>query len=104
MAKNHVARVGLSGVLLTALSACCVAVPTTLWASDEPAPPKTPQTAASATPKAKTGKAVVTDEFGNPVPELKPAKPETPEQKKHAEALALFMTGKLKQDQSRFTE
>jgi len=102
MAKNHIGGVGLSNILVAAVAACCLAFPLGVFADDEPAPPKTPQPAAQ---KAKgTGKAVVTDEFGNPVPELKPVKAETPEQKKHAEALALFMSGKLKQDQSRFTE
>jgi tetratricopeptide (TPR) repeat protein len=103
MAKNQsVARVGAFGILLTGVSACCLAFPLGALA-DEPAPPKTPQPAAQK-PKAAAGKAVVTDEFNNPVPVLKPLKPETPEQKKHAEALAFFMSGRLKQEQSRFTE
>ncbi|HET6323727.1 MAG TPA: tetratricopeptide repeat protein [Planctomycetaceae bacterium] len=103
MAKNQsVVRVGAFGILLTGVSACCLAVPLGAWA-DEPAPPKTPQSAAQK-PKAVLGKVVVTDEFNNPVPELKPVKAETTEQKKHAEALAFFMSGRLKQEQSRFTE
>jgi tetratricopeptide (TPR) repeat protein len=108
MAKNQrVAGVGLFGLLLATVSACCLALPLGVLAdeppTEAPTPPKTPQSAA---PKAKhaPGKAVVTDEFGNPVPELKPKKAETPQQKKRVEALAFFMTGKLKQDQSRFTE
>jgi tetratricopeptide (TPR) repeat protein len=90
------------GFVLAAASACCLAVPQNILA-DEPPPPKTPQTA-PAKGKMPPGKVVVTDEFGNPVPEMKPKKGETPDQKKHAEALALFMSGKLKQDESRFTD
>ncbi len=103
MAKNpSIARVAAFGILLTGVSACCLGFPLGALA-DEPAPPKTPQSAAQK-PKAAAGKAVVTDQFNNPIPELKPLKPETPEQKKHAEALAFFMSGRLKQEQSRFTE
>jgi tetratricopeptide (TPR) repeat protein len=111
--KQSVARVGLFTLVLAGASACCLAFPLRALAQDEPAapkaplvgepaPPKTPQTATPT--KTAHGKAVVTDEFGNPVPELKPVKAESPDQKKRAEALALFMAGKLKQDQSRFTE
>jgi tetratricopeptide (TPR) repeat protein len=101
MAKNQNVAGGLFKVLVIGLTACGLALPARLLA-DDPPPPKAPQTAA---PKAKTtGKVVVTDEFGNPVPEFKPKTSETPQQKKRAEALALFMSGKLKQDQSRFNE
>jgi tetratricopeptide (TPR) repeat protein len=98
----RLAKVGVFGVLLSGASAGLLAVPVRLSAQ-EPDAPKAPQTAS---PKAKkpAGKPIVKDEFGNPIAELKPKKDETPEQKKHAEALALFMSGKLKADQSRFTD
>ncbi len=96
----RLAKVGVFGVLLSGASAGLLAVPVRLSAQDAP---KAPQTAP---PKAKkpAGKPIIKDEFGNPLAELKPKKDETPEQKKHAEALALFMSGKLKADQSRFTD
>jgi tetratricopeptide (TPR) repeat protein len=99
MAKNHrVVTVGLFGIVLAGASA----FPARLSAG-EPSAPKTPQAAAQ-DGKTVHGKAVVTDEFGNPVPEIKPVKGQSPEEKKHSEALALFMSGRLKQEESRFTE
>src|SRR5580700_11686217 len=88
----RLAKVGVFGVLLSGVSAGLLAVPVRLSAQ-EPDAPKAPQTAP---PKAKkpAGKPIIKDEFGNPLAELKPKKDETPEQKKHAEALALFMSVK----------
>jgi tetratricopeptide (TPR) repeat protein len=103
MAKTFsLVKVGLFGVVLAGVSASCLVFPMRLSA-DEPAPPKTPQPAAK---KAKPahGKAVVTDEYDNPVTEIKPVKGQSPEEKKHADALALFMSGRLKQEESRFAD
>ena len=72
------------------------------FGADEPAAPATPQpprTAAAPHPRA-----VVTDQDGEPLEPLKPLKTETAQDKTRKEALAWFMSGRLKQSESRFSE
>lgn len=71
-------------------------------AADEPAAPATPQpprTAAAPRPRA-----VVTDQDDEPIEPLKSVKPETAQDKTRKEALSWFMSGRLKQSESRFSE
>jgi tetratricopeptide (TPR) repeat protein len=71
-------------------------------AADEPAAPATPQpprTAAAPHPRA-----VVTDQEGEPLEPLKSVKPDTAKDKTHKDAIAWFMSGRLKQSESRFSE
>ena len=72
------------------------------FAADEPAAPATPQPPKTAT--APRSRAVVTDQDGEPIEPFKPAKAETPQEKAHKEALSWFMSGRLKQAESRFSE
>jgi tetratricopeptide (TPR) repeat protein len=72
------------------------------FAADEPAAPPTPQPPRTAT--APRSRAVVTDQDGEPVEPLQPVKRETPQEKAHKEALSWFMSGRLKQSESRFSE
>ena len=55
-------------------------------------------------PRAFPARAVITDQDGEPVAPLKPVKKETREEKKHEEAVSWFMSGRLKQAESRFSE
>jgi len=73
-----------------------------VWA-DEPAAPGTPEPPRRGAnpPRAK---AVVTDQFNEPIEPLKPVKTASAQDKKREEALSYFMSGRLKQAETRFTE
>jgi tetratricopeptide (TPR) repeat protein len=72
------------------------------FAADEPAAPATPQPPKTAT--APHSRGVVTDQDGEPIEPLKSAKSDTPQEKAHKDALSWFMSGRLKQAESKFSE
>jgi tetratricopeptide (TPR) repeat protein len=101
MAKNrNGAALWMNGALILGLIG---SGPLVAFGADEPAPPATPKPPRPAA-TATHPRAVVTDQSGEPVEPFKPAKPESAQEKTHKEALSWFMSGRLKQAESKFTE
>jgi tetratricopeptide (TPR) repeat protein len=71
-----------------------------LLQANEPPPPELPRQTAKAVPKSTEG----TDDIEGPAERLEPKTPETAKDKAHKDALAWFMSGRLKQAESRFSE
>lgn len=72
------------------------------FCADEPGAPPTPQPPRTAAVPHSRG--IVTDQDGEPLQPLKSTKPETSQEKTHKEAMSWFMSGRLKQSESRFSE
>jgi tetratricopeptide (TPR) repeat protein len=72
------------------------------FGADEPTAPPKPQPPRTAT--APHSKGVLTDQDGEPLQPLKSTKNESKEEKVHKDAMAWFMSGRLKQSESRFAE
>jgi tetratricopeptide (TPR) repeat protein len=77
-------------------------VPVVGFGGDEPAAPPTPQPPKTAT--APHSRGIVTDQDGEPLQPLKANKNDSSQDKIHKDAMAWFMSGRLKQSESRFSE
>jgi tetratricopeptide (TPR) repeat protein len=101
MAKNRRgAALWTNGALILGLIALG---PVAGRGADEPAAPATPKPPRSAV-AAPHRPAVVTDQSGEPVEPFKASKTESAQEKTRKEALSWFMSGRLKQAESKFTE
>src|ERR1700733_4351794 len=78
------------------------ATPLVSFGADEPAAPPKPQPPRTAT--APHSRGLVTDQDGEPLQPLKSTKTESKEEKVHKDAMAWFMSGRLKESESRFAE
>jgi tetratricopeptide (TPR) repeat protein len=78
------------------------AAPMVGFGADEPTAPPKPQPPRTAT--APHSRGLVTDQDGEPLQPLKSTKTESKQEKIHKDAMAWFMSGRLKQSESRFAE
>jgi tetratricopeptide (TPR) repeat protein len=78
------------------------ATPIVGFGADEPAAPPKPRPPRTA--KAPNSQGVLLDQDGEPIQTLKSTKTESKQEKIHKDAMAWFMSGRLKQSESRFAE
>lgn len=95
---RHAVLWAIGGLIFGVLAAA----PTFGLGADEPAAPPKPQPPRTAT--APHSRGLVTDQDGEPLQPLKSTKTESKQEKIHKDAMAWFMSGRLKESESRFAE